>query len=629
MVPSPLNIPFFLLLLAIGLLAPGWLLGRALCRPAGVLGAFLGSAVLLLSILLGLEAVVGEFSRITVALCLAVTCAILLSVAKWRQPRAAPPKPSSERFAFHRYYWFLAPAAIGLLAIAVKSSFDPLSGLDTKFRWDFLAREMAQEGNLRFYPPVSGEDFLHYPWCDGIAPLVSSLYYWAYLSFGSFKPEATAPIVIGQAILLFAAVYELAKCRGGPAAGCAAAGVLATSAILLSGVAIGQETGMTALSLVAMFLFIERHREQGENTWLIWAGLATGLGALAREYGIVFAGLGALMLARNRAAPRNWATFLTSAFIVMLPWYARNWIKTGHPLFSHALGDVFPTNPVHLDYMRTVGEVFGVAHDPAGRILLLLTLLGQLAGVPLTLGLLGFVVRGRNLWPWATALSVVAALWLWSVHQTSGGYHYSLRALTPALAMAAVFGGLLLPRLAESRWAWLVAGVLTLPAVDAAQRALFMPLEPMVAWWQSDFLAWREHRQRVNRIETDGNWKAVADAAENRMILTNDPFNWVRLRERGTRTVTLFSPTVRFLFEPTIDLNAAVALLRAKGFRFIVLSRPDHVSNVQLDRVAFFHGLNQVRPTAIVPFGDIYDLYAPDLLSAGPRAPGRSPPPQR
>ena len=44
-----------LLLLAIGLLAPGWLLGRVCRPPVGLVGSFLGSAALLFNLVLLLD----------------------------------------------------------------------------------------------------------------------------------------------------------------------------------------------------------------------------------------------------------------------------------------------------------------------------------------------------------------------------------------------------------------------------------------------------------------------------------------------------------------------------------------------------------------------------------------------
>jgi hypothetical protein len=290
-----------------------------------------------------------------------------------------------DHFRWQRYHWFLVPAALGFGAIAWRAILEPLSGFDTPFRWDFLARQMLRLGSLHFYPPVNADDFLHYGWCDGIAPLVSSLYFWAYLSLGQMADWATTPIVIGQALLLFWAVYQLAARRVNAAAGCAATAILATSGVLLWGVAMGQETGLTALSLIAMFLFIERHRDDPSAHWLVWAGVAAGTGALAREYGLAFAALGGLALAWQRVPRRGWLEFALAVAVVALPWFARNWLKTGNPLYSYALGGLFPANPVSAEYYRVVGQLHGLGAE-ASPLPGLAILLGSLAGVPLALG---------------------------------------------------------------------------------------------------------------------------------------------------------------------------------------------------------------------------------------------------
>jgi hypothetical protein len=609
---TALLFPFFLIA---GLIVPGWLLARTLQCTAGLLGAFLGSAALLVNTLLLLDAIHGDFRQPILPLALASLCLVFLVIGKCNQRKIVSESPLVIRIRFERYHWLLLPGAIGFAAIAAKSAFDPLSGLDTVFRWDHLAREMFLRGNLQFYPPVSANDFLKYPWCDGISPLISTLYYWAYLAIGAPIPEATVPLVIIQGYLLFATVYNLAKSRGGPAAGCAAVGILGTSAVLLSGIAIGQETGMTPLALVAMFLYIEKHRESERKNYLVFAGIAAGIGGLAREYGIIFVGFGALALVTQRPPLREWLKFTLTALAVMLPWYFRNWIKTGNPLFSHNIADLFPTNPIHMGYMKTVDEVFGFWTRPSA-VQLLFSIVGLLAGVPLALGVLSCIQRRQRVVPWIVAALAVSLLWLWSVSQTSGGYHYSLRVLTPALAVVAVLGGLLLTSPTLLRYTGLVALGLSVPAIDAAQRTLFMPLDPMVPWWQNRLLAWREHRQRAEAWASLKSWDAVVDAAGARMILTNDPGTWSLLHNRGAPSVPVFSPQVRFLFDPASRLDECLHRLRVSGFRFIVIARADHVSQVQLGRVRFFSSLNSLNASAKMPFGDVYDLYASDLMAA-------------
>ena len=166
----------FPLLLAAGLLGPGWLLGHALRTPAGWIGAFIGSAVLFTNLLIALDALQLRLTGINVAMALAIVCAGLAAIVKLRgavsQPICIVPRP---QFRWQRHHWFLLPVVIGLAAITIKTILHPLAGYDTFFRWDFLAQQMLNHGSLGFYPAVTAQDYQFYGWCDGIAPLVSGL----------------------------------------------------------------------------------------------------------------------------------------------------------------------------------------------------------------------------------------------------------------------------------------------------------------------------------------------------------------------------------------------------------------------------------------------------------------------
>jgi hypothetical protein len=610
----------FVPLLAGGLLVPGWLLGRALRTPAGVVGALLGSAALLMNLVLVLDALDVTLTGAHLAASLAVLCTLLGIIAGFR-PSANPvaPRLTAKNFRWQRYHWFLAPAALGLAAIATRAALEPLSGFDTLFRWDFLARQMLREGSLHFYPPIHAGDFLLYSWCDGIAPLVSSLYFWAYLSLGQVAAWATTPVVIGQALLLFWAVYQLAARRYDAATGCVAIAILATSSLLLWGVAMGQETGLTALSLIAMFLFVERHREEPAAHWLVWAGVAAGTGALAREYGLAFAALGALALAWRRTPRRGWLEFAFAAAIVALPWYLRNWAVTGNPLYSHPLGGLFPANPVYAEYMDTTRALRALGSSPEA-LWAYGTMLAGLASVPLWLGLAGGVTHWRERGPRLVALLALIAIWLWTAGQTSGGYMYSLRVLTPALALGAALGGALLGRRAVARPGWILLGLLTVLAVDAGARSLYLPFEPNVAWWRKRAPAWRDTDKRdalwrnsPNWAAINPNWAAIIDAADGRQIVVPDPYFHAILAARGAKPVPLFSPAVRFLFEPGANFSACLARLRDQQMRFIVVARLNDINERQLVLHPFFQRLQSTRPVVTTSLYFVYDLYSPEL----------------
>lgn len=172
-----------------------------------------------MNLVLLLDAIGAPITGGTTLLALGLVCSVLALIActRAREQRDIPAvvPPAGERGRA----WLLIPAALALAALALKASLDPLSDYDTGFRWDFLARQVLLQRDLGFYPPVTTEDFLHYGWCDGIAPLISSLYLWVYFSLGKTAAWATIPVVLAQAVLLFRLVHELAALHAGSRAG--------------------------------------------------------------------------------------------------------------------------------------------------------------------------------------------------------------------------------------------------------------------------------------------------------------------------------------------------------------------------------------------------------------------------
>jgi 4-amino-4-deoxy-L-arabinose transferase-like glycosyltransferase len=275
----------------------------------------------------------------------------------------------------------------------------------------------------------------------------------------------------------------------------------------------GQETGLTALCTLAMFSFIEQARDQPTRRWLIWAGLAAGTGALAREYGLALIPLGALALVWWRTPRRGWLQFCLTAAAVALPWYLRNWLKTGHPLYSLGTGELFPANPIHLEYMRIVAAEKSIGGQLSSAVPLLAKLVALVAGVPFVFGCVTGFARWRSFLPWLAAAAAFGALWLGSIAHTSGGYTYSTRFLTPAIALMAVVGGVGIAGWATSRRSWLVVAGMTVLALDAAGRSLFLPANVQASWWREPSLVWHRRENKIERSRENINWAAIADAA--------------------------------------------------------------------------------------------------------------------
>lgn len=80
-------------------------------------------------------------------------------------------------------------------------------------------------------------------------------------------------------------------------------------------------------------------RRSGRINDALWAGLAAGVAAGTKYHGLIFVGAFALVVVLVTHGRRGPALALFAAgAAVALPWYVRNWIVTGNPLYPFAAG---------------------------------------------------------------------------------------------------------------------------------------------------------------------------------------------------------------------------------------------------------------------------------------------------
>jgi hypothetical protein len=296
---------------------------------------------------------------------------------------------------------------------------------------------------------------------------------------------------------------------------------------------------------------------------VVAAGLAAGLGALAREYGLALPLFGLALGFARKLSRRSLGLFAVTAAVAALPWYARNWHRTGNPLFDLNLGGLFPTNPVHGLLADCFQRAFGWAHVPPEA--------PQLVAINALVGLLGLaaglVLLRRSAAALLAAAGLVIAIWFASVGYTAAGFTYSLRVLSPALVLGAVLGGAALARVVPGRR--LLTGVafgLTLFAVDAALRTLVLPANiyrvPPARWFATGRALHDYHERPV--------YAELARRAGSSRLLVLGPN--ALLTRQGARTAPLWSPEVKFVFDAALSPAEITRRLRAAGFGFVLLN---------------------------------------------------------
>ncbi len=545
------------------LVAPGWLVARAARVPVPWIAGFIGSAVTLVALILACDATGIPLRFTTVG----PLWSFLTLAAVWFHRRVSPrPSPNTAPLspgAWREHAPLWLPLLPVLAVVIYRATAQPLFGVDTIFRWNYLAEQMLARGTLGFYPPITAADFEIYAWPDGIAPLVSSQYFWLYTLAGAARPGLTGPLVVFQFIALVLATHALAQRFFSARAAAFAVALLAASPVVVWATAMGQETGLTALSFVALLLYLPRDRSEESRGLLVAAGLAAGLGALAREYGLVVPVFGLALCAARRLSLRGTLWFAAVAALAALPWYARNGTATGNPVYNLAVGGLFPINEVHVWLNESFRAEFGWAHLPPEAPRLFLT--NSLAG------LFGALVGGALFFRPARALliaiALVVVLWIASVAYTAAGFIATLRVLNPAFALAAVLGGAALARWipAQSGRAAAIVG-LTLLAGDAALRALALPANV----YRVPPRSWLTLGGAIHEFHARPAYRELAQLAGAERLLVLGPN--ALLTRQGARTVPLWSPEVRWLFDATLPPLEIGRRLRSQNIGYVVLN---------------------------------------------------------
>ncbi len=558
---NPVDLLLGLLGLA-ALIAPGWWLARHFQVSSPLLAGFSGGVVVMMNAVLVLDALGIPLALTTLATAWGASTAVAFAATAWH-PRRGPSDPTAPVFAWSADWPLCLPLVPMTAVVIYRATAQPLFGVDTVFRWNFLAEQMLAHGSLAFYPPVTAAHYEIYAWPDGIAPAVSTLYFWLYALAGAARPTLTAPLVLGQFALLFMAVYALGRRWFSPRAGALASALFACSPIVAWATVMGQQTGLTELAFAGLLLYLPRTRDEETAAAIVAAGLAAALGALAREYGLALPLFGLALGITRRLSWRAVALFGVVAAAAVLPWYARNWMRTGNPLFDLGVGGWFPVNEVHAWLNACFQREFGWFSAPpeAAQLVLVNTIAGTLglaAGVWLNFR------RARGL---LAAAALAIAIWAASVGYTAAGFIYSLRVLSPALVFGAVLGGSALARWVPARrhLVGVVVG-LTLFATDAALRTLTLPanvyrLPP--AQWLAAGRALHNYHQRPIYAE-------LTRVAGRERLLVLGPN--ALLTNHGARTVPLWSPEVRFVFDPRLAPAEIIRRLRAAGFGFVLLN---------------------------------------------------------
>ncbi len=442
----------------------------------------------------------------------------------------------------------------------------PLSGADTPFRWDLLATQILAHGRMDFYPPLRPEDYRIYFFPDAIPPTVSIAYWWLYAAAGRHEPRLTVIAIVLQYVCVIALTFRAAAHLHSPRAGFLAAAILASSPLFYRALFIGQETGLTALSMAGMLFFLISSDGPRDVRSMVLAGLSGSLGALSREYGWMWIAIGAVVLAWQRKGWAALAVFAATAAVVAAPWYVRTWLLTGDPFYPLGAGRLFPAaTPVYSGFIKMQHELLGLGamSTENWRELARFLLLG--APLPLVLGPVVGVWEARR-WGFLTlAALLLLAVWLQSVPYTQGGFLYSARVLSAALIPLSLLSAFGLAAISmRPRVGWTVTGAVVLCSSWMLVNALAFPMEldaipvaglPKIAL----------QRQVFAYLETQLPAILGRVVPAGTRILSDDAYAHAALQGSPYELVPTWSPEVAFLFDPAMEPAKARRALLERG----------------------------------------------------------------
>ena len=176
---------------------------------------------------------------------------------------------------------------------------------------------------------------------------------------------------------------------------------------------------------------------------------------------------------------RQTAIFAAATLSTAGPWYVRNWVLTGNPLYSLELLH-FPVNPVHAAILRVYQMSLGMGGWTASDWRTVLLYLAGFATLPMLAGFPAAVRDFRRHGFLLVIALLLVAVWLQSVAYTSGGFGLSTRVLSPALVVLAIAAaGWLEPLLRRRCWHLPLLAAILLFQLWTILNGMMFPAQPL------------------------------------------------------------------------------------------------------------------------------------------------------
>ncbi|RLE30058.1 MAG: hypothetical protein DRJ61_13365 [Acidobacteria bacterium] len=597
-----MNLILLFISLSMAFVLPGAAIAMRLQSRAKGAAAFIISSVLLFEVLLFLQISGRALSFWTVFSALGILSLFAFFYCaksiRFKVPTLSM-APSSPLEVF-----LSIPVFLSTVILAFRAVLQPLSGYDTTFRWSWLGEEIFSTGTFSYYPPLSSADFVHYFYVDAIPPMCQFSYYWLYASLGEVSFSWTAVFTILQFLLILFFCFRLAEELADRTSAFFAVATLSTSVIFFWSVLMGQETGLTALSVAATLYFILTADEGDQRGAMAVAAFATTLGVLSREYGWAFLFCGLAAAHFKNIKRRHILLYVALVTALAAPWYLRTWILSGNPFYSNPVGHIFQVNAVHCALLRHYESVFSLTVEPLQKLDFLSFLVMSKSLLVVPSGILGLWVLRRHYWL-HISLVVCGLAWLASVSHTAGGLFYSTRVLSPVFVLLSVASGAFLSKLQSRDWLIhstiiLVVGLIS---VTALLQEIIVPghLETVQSkqWYREGFSS------QAPNAWVPPLFEGIPPGSR---CLSDWAGAWVAMRPRGVEIVPVWSPDAASIFDRGRSADEIVHTLREHNIRWVMVSLVVNLDHLKAQS-PLYGALLQTRPWRISKSGK-FALYS-------------------
>jgi len=321
---------------------------------------------------------------------------------------------------------------------------------------------------------------------------------------------------------------------------------------------------------VYYLLRADRESDQAQEN-LALSGLFAALSSQAREYGPAYGLVAFLWLLGKPKLRGHIGYFALTLITVGLPWYFRNALLTGNPVWSNAVAGL-PANSVHSLLMACYGHAFAISTWNTTAWFRVLA--WSAFGAPLAvLGFWGCLRSAKRYALLVLTSAASFALFLLAVGSTSSDPTFAFRVYGPALALLCIpAAGVIEPFLNRKGSGPILKAVIVLLAARTLCDSYLFPRSLYVI--SAVALRGQPKLEPDDSKAFDLYADSMAAQIEGKGVLVTDDAGLAsRLAALGHRVWAVWDPRVIFTFDSTVSPEQSRARLLALGVTDISVSR--------------------------------------------------------